>query len=211
MTDYSIYLHIPFCKHRCAYCDFNTYSGKESLIPDYVRALCLELEFMVNLADHPIYVQTIFFGGGTPSLLPTNEVERIFQVFREHFLLPNDVEITLEANPGTLSRSFLQNMRTLGINRLSLGMQSANPRELMLLERQHSPFDVIEAVNWARQVGYDNINLDPTFGLPYQAGEDLEAEPKICCNSSTGAFLVICPHSGIRNPNAALDGSRVNF
>ena len=107
MTDFSIYLHIPFCNHHCAYCDFNTYEGIESLIPEYVRALCLELEFLAERAGHQLFVKTIIFGGGTPSLLPANDIELILWSLRDHFILAKDLEVTLEANPGTLSWSNL--------------------------------------------------------------------------------------------------------
>lgn len=178
MVNYSLYLHIPFCKHRCAYCDFNTHAGIESLIPDYVRAMCMELEFLATHTAHPINVQTVFFGGGTPSLLPAREIDCIFRVLHESFQLSSDVEVTLEANPGTLSRSYLLDLRTLGVNRLSLGMQSSIPGELEVLERQHNFIDVIQAVNWARQAGLDNINLDLLFGVPYQSVEDWELSLK---------------------------------
>jgi oxygen-independent coproporphyrinogen-3 oxidase len=168
MSDYSLYLHIPFCQHRCSYCDFNTYAGLEKLIPDYVRALCREIEFSAeSLCTHP-RVQTIFFGGGTPSLLPIPEMEKVLKTIQRNFELRNDLELTLEANPGTLSLDYLCHLRALGVNRLSLGMQSANTEELGLLERQHNVEDVILAVKWARQAGFDNLNLDLIFGLPYQ-------------------------------------------
>jgi len=119
-------------------------------------------------------VYTIFFGGGTPSLLPVEELEKILSViFRDYELLP-DSEVTLEANPGTLSLDYLRNLHQLGINRLSLGVQSADPGELRLLERQHDYKDVVDAVHWARQAGFDNINLDMIYGLPYQGIETWE-------------------------------------
>ncbi len=116
-------------------------------------------------------VHTIFFGGGTPSLLPISEMDRLLAALRDHFHLQTGIEITLEANPGTLSLAYLRDLRSLGVNRLSLGMQSANPEELTLLERQHGFFDVIQAVSWARRAGFDNLNLDLIFGLPYQTME----------------------------------------
>ena len=168
MSDFSLYLHIPFCGHRCSYCDFNTYAGLQGLIPDYVRSLCREIEFSAESFGAAPEVHTIFFGGGTPSLLPIPELERILNAIQGYFSLRNDLELTLEANPGTVSLDYLRDLHALGVNRLSLGMQSANTEELILLERQHDVQDVILAVKWARQAGFDNLNLDLIFGLPYQ-------------------------------------------
>ncbi len=175
MEFYSLYLHIPFCRHRCAYCDFNTYSGLEAIIPAYVQALGKELEYLANAAGEELFVRTIFFGGGTPSLLSIRQLETLFSVCHQYFRVDDDVEITLEANPGTLSLPYLQDLRILGINRLSLGMQSANPVELGLLERQHDYLDVVQAMNWARKANFENINLDLIFGLPNQSVEDWQA------------------------------------
>jgi len=172
MDLFSIYLHIPFCQHRCGYCDFNTYAGLESLIPRYVDALCQEIRFLSRSVETPLPVHTIFFGGGTPSLLPPNELEKIFQTLNAVFTLQSGLEVTLEANPGTLSPAYLSDLRSLGVNRLSLGVQSAHPEELLLLERQHDYLDVIHTVTWARQAGFDNLNLDLIFGLP---GQELQA------------------------------------
>jgi oxygen-independent coproporphyrinogen-3 oxidase len=169
MSDYSLYLHIPFCRHRCSYCDFNTYSGLEALIQDYVSALCREAELLATSAGQHLPVHTIFFGGGTPSLLPISGIERILSTLERSFAISEGVEITLEANPGTLALAYLQDLRRMGVNRISLGMQSASPQELRLLERQHGTTDVIQAVAWARRAGFDNINLDLIFGLPYQS------------------------------------------
>jgi oxygen-independent coproporphyrinogen-3 oxidase len=171
MDPASLYLHIPFCTHRCSYCDFNTYAGLENLIPGYARALCREVEYLGRSAGEPYPVHTIFFGGGTPSLLSPQQLAEILSVIARHFELLPGLEITLEANPGTISLPHLQSLRETGVNRLSLGMQSANPGELRLLERQHNYEDVAQGVRWARQAGFDNINLDLIFGLPYQSLE----------------------------------------
>lgn len=168
---YSIYIHIPFCTHRCGYCDFNTYAGLQSLIPDYVNALCREIEFTISQLDTRLSVHTIFLGGGTPSLLSASELSKILIALNNSFKLQPEAEITLEANPGTLSRDYLQDLINLGFNRLSIGMQSSHPEELRLLERQHDHLEVIQAVKWARQVGFDNLSLDLIFGLPEQTLE----------------------------------------
>jgi len=165
---HSIYLHIPFCVHRCAYCDFNTYAGLENLIPAYVSALCREIELCAASAGEKLPVYTIFLGGGTPSLLSPAQVDEILEKIRRCFDLTNDAEITLEANPGTLSLLQLNDLRMIGINRLSLGMQSSHANELLLLERQHDLGDVERSVEWARTAGFRNINLDLMFAIPYQ-------------------------------------------
>lgn len=167
--NYSLYLHIPFCTHRCGYCDFNTYARLDALIPAYVDALVTEARQLAASAGTQLPVHTIFFGGGTPSLLPVGAVEWILDVLRAAYCVSEDAEITLEANPGTLSLEKLAGLRQAGVNRLSFGVQSASPEELRLLERQHDFEDVIRAVKWARQAGFANLNLDWIYGLPGQS------------------------------------------
>ena len=169
MTDTSVYIHIPFCKHRCAYCDFNTYAGQENSIPDYVNALIREIEFVgQRSAGLPITVHTVFFGGGTPSLLSAPQFDSILRALRSAFSLTADAEISIEANPGTISPEKLDGIRKAGINRISFGVQSANTEELRMLERIHDFFTVIEAVTSARKAGFENLNLDLIYGLPEQ-------------------------------------------
>jgi oxygen-independent coproporphyrinogen III oxidase len=171
--NHSIYIHVPFCKHRCAYCDFNTYAGQEGMIPAYVDALCKEVEFVGSRAERSTsgdeaQIHTIFFGGGTPSLLSPPQFDAIFKSIRSAFTLTQDCEITIEANPGTVTYESLCQLREIGINRISYGVQSANAFELKMLERAHNFFDVIEAVTSARQAGFYNLNLDLIYGLPEQ-------------------------------------------
>jgi oxygen-independent coproporphyrinogen-3 oxidase len=177
---YSLYFHIPFCKHRCAYCDFNTYAGQETLIPAYVQALCREIEFVGSRLPSPLgrgaggeVAHTIFFGGGTPSLLAPKQFEKILQTVHASFdLRPSDpsgtLETSLEANPGTVTLDSLRGLHRLGFNRISFGVQSVHLDELRQLERIHDFFDVIQSVKWARQAGFDNLNLDLIYGLPEQ-------------------------------------------
>ena len=171
MQPTSLYIHIPFCQHRCAYCDFNTYAGLEARIPAYVDALCREIAWMGASSGEKLPVHTVFFGGGTPTLLSPDQAERILNACREHFSLMPDAEISMEANPGTVSLESLRRLRAAGVNRLSYGMQSAHPDDLRLLERIHDTYDVIRAVTWARQAGFDNLSLDLIFGLPFQSLE----------------------------------------
>jgi oxygen-independent coproporphyrinogen-3 oxidase len=170
---YSLYFHIPFCAHRCAYCDFNTYAGQEDAIPAYVDALCKEIEYVGLRAERSdseveAQVHTIFFGGGTPSLLSPLQFDPIFKSIRSAFTLTDNAEISIEANPGTVSYDALCRLHEIGINRISYGVQSANTEELHMLERIHNFFDVIEAVTSARKAGFDNLNLDLIYGLPEQ-------------------------------------------
>ncbi|HEX9385729.1 MAG TPA: radical SAM family heme chaperone HemW [Anaerolineales bacterium] len=170
--NHSLYFHIPFCTHRCAYCDFNTYAGQEDLIPAYVHALIREIEFVGNqttqLFNDPTTVHTIFFGGGTPSLLSPEQFEAVFRSIHANFNLTDNIEITIEANPGTVSYENLFKLQKIGINRISYGVQSANTEELRMLERAHNFFDVIEAVTLARKAEFSNLNLDLIYGLPEQ-------------------------------------------
>ena len=140
----------------------------DDLIGDYTRALCREIEHASARFPTQAEVHTLFFGGGTPSLLPLADLDRILTTARAGFSFTDDCEITLEANPGTISLDYQRGLRALGVNRLSMGMQSADPGDLRVLERIHDFFDVVNAVKWARQAGFENINLDLIFGLPYQ-------------------------------------------
>jgi oxygen-independent coproporphyrinogen-3 oxidase len=169
----SLYLHIPFCHTRCYYCDFNTYAGLLPLREPYVRALLTEIELMGEMARHPDgkarRVRTIFFGGGTPSLLSVEQITRILTACRAAFAVDEQAEITLEANPGTLSLAQLRGLRAAGINRLSLGGQSFDAALLKTLGRIHSPAEIVQAVEQARAAGFTSINVDFMFGLPGQS------------------------------------------
>jgi oxygen-independent coproporphyrinogen-3 oxidase len=163
----AVYIHVPFCQARCAYCDFNTYAGLEDLIPAYVAAVCQEIEAAGERWGR-LAVPTVFFGGGTPSLLPLDLLAELFQILRRTFHVPPRAEITLEANPGTVTPAYVRGLRALGVSRLSLGVQSAHDDELRLLGRIHTWAQAVEAVEWARETGFANLNLDLIFGLPRQ-------------------------------------------
>jgi oxygen-independent coproporphyrinogen III oxidase len=168
----SLYLHIPFCHTRCHYCDFNTYAGMLPLREPYVRALITEIELAGQLAQLANGTarrsRTIFFGGGTPSLLTIEQIKRLLSACREAFTVDEEAEITLEANPGTLSAEQLAGLRTAGINRLSLGSQSFDAELLQTLGRIHTPEEIVQALRNARAAGFHSINLDFMFGLPGQ-------------------------------------------
>lgn len=168
----SLYLHIPFCHTRCFYCDFNTYAGILPLREPYVRALLTEIALAGKMAQYedgtPRRSRTIFFGGGTPSMLSVAQITRLLEACFGAFAVDPDAEITLEANPGTLSQEQLVGLRRAGINRLSMGSQSFDADLLKTLGRIHTPEEITQAVHYARAAGFTSINLDFMFGLPGQ-------------------------------------------
>lgn len=177
MMKTGIYLHIPFCRARCSYCDFNTYIGLDGIFSSYVHALqqeiirCADLDQCVP-TQCPTTPTTIFLGGGTPSLLPPEQIDALIRTCRDAFAMPDglgEVEITVECNPGTINETYLRALRACGVNRLSFGAQSAAPDELRLLGREHDWSAVVMAIEAARAAGFDNVNLDLIFGLPHQA------------------------------------------
>ena len=173
---FGIYLHIPFCRRRCNYCDFITYAGKDELMPGYYAALMAELQHQAaNLKDLPNRVDTIFFGGGTPSLMKGEWIENLIECIRKEYGLAEDAEISLEANPGTLAPGFTARLLEAGVNRLSIGVQSFIERDLALLGRIHNPFQASDAILSARQAGFANISLDLIFGIPGQSLADWQA------------------------------------
>jgi oxygen-independent coproporphyrinogen-3 oxidase len=159
-----IYIHIPFCRHICPYCDFNTYRGLDPLIPRYVDALVRDI--MNSAAGMP--AQTVYLGGGTPSLLEPGQIERILTACRDAFALDHTAEITLEANPNGVDECWFAAVREAGVNRLSIGAQTFDHRGLRVLGRQHEASDVLAAVGAARAAGFGNISLDLIFGWPGQ-------------------------------------------
>lgn len=158
-----LYLHIPFCAAKCRYCDFASYAGCASRMPAYVDALLKEMSAQADALGHPA-VETVFIGGGTPSLLPPDELRRILQGVHDHFDIRPDAEFTAEANPGTLTAEWLDVAVSGGLNRLSMGMQAFQPELLRLLGRIHR-FDQVESsLKLARAAGIANVSLDLMFG-----------------------------------------------
>ncbi len=168
----ALYLHIPFCVTKCNYCDFNTYAGIEDLMPEYVSALVEEIGMWGEGLEDETRVPTIFFGGGTPSLLPIEDVEKILGACRDSFRCETEMEVTLESNPGDLSVEHLEGLRGVGVNRLSIGVQSFSDAHLLALTRRHSAAEAARAFGMAREAGLDNVNLDLMFGLPRQTLAD---------------------------------------
>ncbi len=170
----SLYLHIPFCGIKCTYCAFNTYIHLESLIEPFTDALCREIEIAgLSKPDQP--VGTIYVGGGTPSLLTPEQIKRLLTTIYAHFEVLPDVEISMESNPSDIHRDYMGALRQLGINRLSIGMQSSDNNELVLFGRRHDNDAVVRAVSAARQGGFDNLNLDLIYGFPHQTLQSWDA------------------------------------
>jgi oxygen-independent coproporphyrinogen-3 oxidase len=167
-----LYVHVPFCASKCAYCDFASYAGREADIPRYVDAVVREITRRGAETGHP-KADTVFLGGGTPSLLDEFQITRILEALWEAFPIEEGAEITCECNPGTLTTPFAQALRKAGVNRLSMGAQASQERLLRLIGRIHNWEEVIASVGIARQAGFDNINLDLMFGLPSQTVSDL--------------------------------------
>ncbi|MBE0575604.1 MAG: radical SAM family heme chaperone HemW [Desulfuromonadales bacterium] len=168
-----LYLHIPFCRQKCPYCDFYSREVCAATISDYPSYLERHLTWAAEHREiQPI--DTIYFGGGTPSLLEPTAIARILQTVDQTFDLSINAEITLEANPGTVSLNSLNGYRNAGVNRLSLGLQTCSNDQLTLLGRLHNRQGGIDACNWAREAGFDNLSLDLMFALPDQTLRDLE-------------------------------------
>jgi len=174
-----LYLHIPFCRRKCIYCDF--YSGEAATqeLQSYPGLLIKHLERVAGQGRWQRPFDSIYFGGGTPSLISPQSIDAILQAIGRHYSLASDIEISLEANPGTVTIDSLTGYRSAGINRLSLGLQSCNDQRLKDLGRLHNRRQGLQSVAWARQAGFANISLDLMFALPGQSLVDLEEELQI--------------------------------
>jgi len=166
----ALYIHIPFCETKCPYCDFNTYSQIEPLMSGYVVALIREIELWGDLLNHPT-VRTVFFGGGTPSYLPSQDISQIMQSANSAFKIETEAEVTLESNPGDFTSDKLTKYLESGINRLSIGVQTFDDQLLGVLGRRHTAQDAMDAYRMARDAGFDNISIDLMYGLPDQTLE----------------------------------------
>ena len=169
-----LYIHIPFCRFKCFYCDFNTYAGIENLLPNYVDALTTEIRrWGEALRQTGIEAETptVFFGGGTPSLLKPTQVAAVLGAISNSFTLRDDAEISMEVNPESVTREFVRDVMALGVNRFSMGAQSLDNSELQMLGRLHDAGGVERALNALRGGGAENVNLDLMYGLPRQTLE----------------------------------------
>lgn len=166
----ALYIHLPFCRTRCTYCDFATYAGLESLMRPYVGAVCKEMEAEA-IRWEPVTISSVYVGGGTPSLLPLDSLADLVRGVHSTFDLSRCREFTVEVNPGTVDQAYLLGLRSLGVDRLSVGIQSVHEDELHMLGRIHSWSEATTAVAAARRSGFDNLSLDLLFGLPGQTVE----------------------------------------
>lgn len=181
MSTLAFYVHIPYCVRRCGYCDFNTYTPSELSISNdfsgtsrsYIELLLREIEFARETSTAST-VPTIFFGGGTPTLMAAADLGRVISLIGEHFELKSDAEITTEANPDTVTKSKLAELREVGFNRISFGMQSAVPHVLAALDRTHNPENIFKATEWAREVGFTEISVDLIYGTAGESVQDWE-------------------------------------
>ena len=174
----SFYIHIPYCAKRCGYCDFNTYTPSElksgdldSLSSSYIDSAIKEIEMAAQVVGSAT-IPTIFFGGGTPSLLPAAQLARVIEAIRGSFTLDKDIEITLEANPDSLTQEFLDEIKSAGATRISMGMQSAVGSVLKVLDRTHNPESVGRAVSMVRAAGFKHVSVDLIYGSPGETIDD---------------------------------------
>jgi oxygen-independent coproporphyrinogen-3 oxidase len=174
----AFYIHIPYCVKRCGYCDFNTYTPQELKTPSlslittpYIDSAIDEIEMAGKEVGRAL-VPSIFFGGGTPSLIPGVDIARVIKKIRERFELPADAEITVEVNPDSVSREFLETIRTAGVNRISMGMQSAVPHVLAALDRTHNPDNIHKSAALISEIGFPHFSVDLIYGVPGESISD---------------------------------------
>ena len=195
MTPAGLYIHIPFCRSRCSYCDFATGIYQGELAERYVRALVTEIASSTRARNH---VDTIFFGGGTPSLLTPSQLERILVALRDRFDVERDAEITVEMNPGTVTRDQLRAFRDLGVNRASFGAQTFDDAELAKLGRSHTSAETLKTFHELRAAGYTNVSFDLIAGLPGQTldGWQRNIEQSLALQPEHLSFYLLEVHSG---------------
>ena len=176
----AFYIHIPYCIKRCGYCDFNTYTPAELQITSelkdisnsYIDLLISEIKSARIEVGESAVIPSIFFGGGTPSLMEASDIGRVISTIKDQFNLDKDAEITLETNPDTVTKEKLAQFLAAGVNRLSFGMQSAVPHVLATLDRTHNPDNLPQVTKWAKEVGFKEISVDLIYGTPGESKED---------------------------------------
>ncbi len=176
----AFYIHIPYCVKRCGYCDFNTYTPAELQLTEgltqisnsYIDLLVKEIEFARNQVGESAIVPSIFFGGGTPSLMEASDIKRVITAISEQFKLDPIAEVTLETNPDTVTKEKLKQFYDAGVNRISFGMQSSVPHVLKTLDRTHNPENLPQVTKWASEVGFKEISVDLIYGTPGESKQD---------------------------------------
>lgn len=169
-----IYIHIPFCKQRCTYCDFYTEVAPQ-FIPSIIVSMIKEIDIRKDYLHNSV-INTIYFGGGTPSILHSGQFSDLFDAINNRYLVAKDAEITFEANPDDLTSEFLESIRSLPFNRLSIGIQSFDDEDLKRINRRHTSKQAVEAVVKAQAAGFTNISIDLIYGLPFQTIESWERQ-----------------------------------
>ena len=164
-----LYIHIPYCIHKCGYCDFNSHPIKQDEMDHYIDALVVEMKHYAKIYTNTNIIKTIFLGGGTPTTLNPFQLERILKECVNEFTIASNAEITIEANPATVGIELMKSIRTMGYNRISIGVQSFDKAELKLLDRAHGPKEIHSTVDCARKAGFDNLSLDLMFAVPNQS------------------------------------------
>jgi oxygen-independent coproporphyrinogen III oxidase len=186
-----IYLHIPFCKKICNYCDFYK-SAVTSLIPEYLQAVEKELEARVSYLNHE-EVQTLYLGGGTPSLLSAEQMKGLFDQIYKQFEISRDCEITLEANPDDITEEYLRELKSVTpVNRLSIGIQSFRDQDLVLLNRRHNVKQALDGIQNALKAGFDNLNIDLIYGIPGMNTVDWEDNLRMAFSQGTKHLSAYC-------------------
>ena len=176
----AFYIHIPYCVKRCGYCDFNTYTPSELKITEglaqisnsYIDLLLMEIKAAKVQVGQSANVPSIFFGGGTPSLMQPDDIGRVISTIKSEFILLPDAEITMECNPDTVTKQSLAAFRAIGVNRVSFGMQSAVKHVLATLDRTHNPENLLQVTTWAKEVGFSEISVDLIYGTPGESLSD---------------------------------------
>ena len=171
MKELGIYVHIPFCKQKCSYCDFISYCDKNDLIEKYIKALKQEIK---NSSVNEYEISTIYIGGGTPSYIESKYISEILKTIKQKYNINRNVEITIEVNPGTVTKEKLRDYVEAGINRISIGLQSCNNNLLKMIGRIHTYEEFLSTYKLAREVGFKNINVDLMIGLPNQTLDDVK-------------------------------------
>ena len=179
----AFYIHIPYCVKRCGYCDFNTYTPSELKITEglaqishsYIDLLLMEIKAAKEQVGQSANVPSIFFGGGTPSLMQPDDIGRVISTIKSEFALLPDAEITMECNPDTVTKESLAAFRAIGVNRVSFGMQSAVKHVLATLDRTHNPENLLQVTTWAKEVGFSEISVDLIYGTPGESLADWQA------------------------------------
>lgn len=170
---YGVYIHIPFCKKKCQYCDFPSWEGKEDLMSAYTQAIVKEIEAQEPFLAKAGPASSVFIGGGTPTVIPITQLERIIDAVRENIPLDPEAEFTVEANPGTVTLEHMTALYTMGVTRLSIGAQTFENDILERIGRIHTAQDIKDAVRWARAAGFTNVSMDLMYGLPGQTMKNL--------------------------------------